>query len=323
VTHEHAGQFEVAGRTHELRPGRVTELVHREVGGAGLDETALPPAVHGGRLHRAVPVLTDDALPREVADPGGEQQVLARFGADAEFRDLGQQVRVDNRDVMDATALRVDTELPGVQVDVLPAEQPQFVLAEPEAGHQRDSHPVAEVGLRGDDRFQPVGVVRVTLDAAFPWPVEPRYRVRADPVEPRRPIEERREDGEHFPPRAGLRFPPAAGDELEQPFRAGRALEIAQPKVGVLRDEPRQNRLVVLDRAVELLGGSGRDGAEHVSGQGIARSDVGNRYNDITPLRVGTNDLAGQESAMGDVPEAQICPAFALNVNVVPEHRAR
>ena len=74
MAHEQPGQLEVAGRAPELVAGGVAQLVHREVGGAGLLQAALEPAVHGGWLHGPVAVLADDAaevgIASRVADAG-------------------------------------------------------------------------------------------------------------------------------------------------------------------------------------------------------------------------------------------------------------
>jgi hypothetical protein len=98
------------------------------------------------------------------------------------------------------------------QVDVAPAEQPQLLLAQPEPRHERDGHLVAERRLRGDDPLRAVGVVRMALNAALAWPVEPGDRVRHDPVEAHRPGEERGEHGERVAAGARRCVAPAAGD---------------------------------------------------------------------------------------------------------------
>jgi hypothetical protein len=70
--------------------------MHRDVGGPGLVEAALEPAVHRRGLHRPVAVLAQDALQVEVrtsvAGPDGVKQVLVRLRTILE-REAGKVAR--------------------------------------------------------------------------------------------------------------------------------------------------------------------------------------------------------------------------------------
>ena len=71
-----------------------------------------------------------------VADTYGVEQVVVGPGAalEAEPREVGQQLRVDDRDVGDLAALAADADLAALEVDVAPAQETNLLLSQAEGG---------------------------------------------------------------------------------------------------------------------------------------------------------------------------------------------
>jgi hypothetical protein len=134
VTHEQTGQLEVAGGPAELVARGVAEPVHRR------------------GLHGAVAVLAEDAAQARVrggvADPHRVEQELVRLrlGLKRKHRQLGEQVLVDDRDVVDRSALAAHANLAPLEVDIAPAQQPYLVLAQSQPRQQAEHNTVTESG---------------------------------------------------------------------------------------------------------------------------------------------------------------------------------
>ena len=140
-----------------------------------------------------------------VPDPDRVEQVLVRLRVafEREACQVGQKIFVHDRNVGDFAALALNPDLAPLEVDVPPAQEPQLVLAKRKTGHERQTDPVAQERLGGDDALYLRGRVRMPFRAPPARAVDAIHRVCLDSVHACRPPEEGGEDRQHLPPRAG------------------------------------------------------------------------------------------------------------------------
>jgi hypothetical protein len=103
----------------------------------------------------------------------------------------------------------------------------ELALPQPKTEQQQQRHPVTLARLRGDQLAHVARGERSAGDLAFTWTDDRQRRVSAQLRLANGPGEEVAQDADHLAPGPCGAFAPAAVDELAEPLRPHRRLEVA------------------------------------------------------------------------------------------------